>query len=158
METITVATEWTTAGEIPLVVRPWYKKINPIWWFGNDELSAVGNTFWYKYGRNPLQNFRWYVIGMADRVHKVSGRAPICNKRSDLRPVQTGFQWSFVHVFGVPLLPWVCVAYRHFTAYIGWEPRGGFGILLNFSNSDIKDRAAIDASYAAAVTSQGNQS
>ncbi len=118
--------------------RPWYKKINPIWWFGNDEASAVGNTFYYKYVRNFMQNFRWYVIGLADRPHWVTGRAPIVNKRSDIRPPESGITYSVNWVFGLPLLPWFCVAYRYFTFYIGWEPRGGFGILVNFSNSDLK--------------------
>jgi len=60
----------------------------------------------------------------------------IPNKRSDLRPVESGWQYSVNWCFGVPILPWICFASRHFTFYIGWEPRGGFGILLNFSNSD----------------------
>lgn len=127
-------TELRCKDETP---RPWWRKINPLWWLGNDERSAVGNTFYYKYVRNFAQNFRWYVIGLADRPHLVTGRAPICNKRSDLRPAESGWQYSFVHLLGVPLLPWVCFASRRLTFYFGWEPDGGFGILLNFSNSDL---------------------
>ena len=124
--------------------RPWYKKINPLWWFGNDE-AAPDSTFVYKYLRNPAQNFRWYVIGFADRPHSVTGRAgtmvtdsgiiqTILNKRSDNRPTpETGFQYSFINGFW----PFVSYSSKHFTAYIGWEPRGGFGILVNFSNSDL---------------------
>jgi hypothetical protein len=113
------------------------------WWFDNDEASAQGNTFYYRYIRNPMQNFRWYVIGLADRPHYVTGRYgnpqnPIPNKRSDLNPPESGVQVSVNYVFGLPILPWFCVAYKHFTFYIGWEPRGGFGILLNTSNSDLK--------------------
>lgn len=129
----------------PPCPRPWYKKINPLWWLGNDEQSAQGNTFYYRYIRNPFQNFRWYVIGVVDRPHKVIGRAsgdpdrPLVNKRSDIRPVpESGFTWSFIYVFGIPLLPWVSWAYRYFTFYFGWEPNGGFGILVNFSNSDLR--------------------
>ena len=126
-------------NEVP---RPWYKKLNPLWWFGNDEASAVGNTFYYKYIRNPAQNYRWYVIGLADRQHSVTGKYGnadniIPNKRSDLRPAESGWQYSVNWCFGLPLLPFVCFASRHLTFYIGWEPRGGFGILLNFSNSDL---------------------
>lgn len=117
--------------------RPWYKKINPLWWFGNDEASAVGNTFYYKYIRNPMQNFRWYVIGVVDRPHVVTGRYPIVNRRSDLSPAETGFTYSFIHVLGVPLLPYASYSYKHFTAYIGWQPRGGVGVLINLSNSDL---------------------
>jgi hypothetical protein len=122
--------------------RPWYKKINPLWWFGNDEASAQGNTFVYKYLRNFMQNFRWYVIGLADRGHWVTGKFgnaanPLPNKRSDLRPAESGWQYSVNWAFGMPIMPWISYASRHFTFYIGFEPRGGFGILLNTSNSDL---------------------
>ena len=127
---------------VPLVLRPLSSKLNPLWWFDNDERTAVGNTFVYKYLRNFMQNFRWYVIGVADRPHSVTGRygnsdLPIPAKRSDLHPPESGWQYSVIWVFGLPLLPWISFASRHFTFYLGWEPAGGFGILLNFSNSDL---------------------
>ena len=123
--------------------RNWRDKCNPGWWFQNDEASAQGNTFYYKYVRNIAQNFRWYVIGVADRAHWATGRYgdvdnPIPNKRSDLRPAQSGLQYSVNWVCGLPLLPFFSISYRYFTFYFGWEPRGGFGILLNLSNSDLK--------------------
>jgi hypothetical protein len=122
-------------GDTP---RPLWKKLNPIWWLGNDEASAQGNTFAYKYLRNIAQNFRWYVIGFADQPHTVTGRegnpGTIPNKRSDMRPAESGWQYSYIH----PFFPFVSYSSAHLTFYIGWEPRGGFGLLFNTSNSDLK--------------------
>lgn len=115
--------------------RPWYKKINPIWWFGNDEASAQGNTFIYKYIRNPMQNFRWYVIGVVDRPHWVTGSPAIVNERSDMTPVETGWCFSVIWLGPFPLLPYISYSSKSLTFYLGWQPRGGLGAKLNFSNS-----------------------
>ncbi len=116
--------------------RPWYKKLNPFWWFGNDEQSAQGNTLYYKYIRNPLQNFRWYVVGVVDRPHYVTGRAPaIANERGDLKPPQPGWCISVIWLGQLPVLPYVSFSSRRLTFQIGWQPSGGFSLKLNFSNS-----------------------
>jgi hypothetical protein len=68
---------------------PWYKKINPIWWIMNDDEQTVDapDAKWYhpewphwrrwlywNAFRNPLQNFRCYVIGIQDRNYSVVGQ------------------------------------------------------------------------------------
>ncbi|MGE5163046.1 MAG: hypothetical protein ACM3IH_03345 [Sphingobacteriales bacterium] len=120
--------------------RPPEKKRDLFWWFGNDEASAVGNTFYYKYIRNPLQNFRWYVIGFVDCPHTVTGRdsgdldRPLVALRSDIRPVpESGWTWSYIH----PNFPFVSYSSKRFTFYCGWLPHGEFGVKVNFSNSDL---------------------
>jgi hypothetical protein len=70
--------------------RPLSKKLNPIWWFLNDDEQRVddGTADWYhpewpawrryfywNFLRNPLMNLRNYVIGVADRNYKVTRRA-----------------------------------------------------------------------------------
>jgi hypothetical protein len=54
----------------------WSKKLNLLWWFGNDSEQTVYQADWYHPGwtqwrrklmwnlRNPLQNFRAYVLGV----------------------------------------------------------------------------------------------
>jgi hypothetical protein len=56
---------------------------NPLWWFGNDDEQTVQEADWYlpsrpewyrelMWGlRNPLQNFRAYVLGVQDRNYRV---------------------------------------------------------------------------------------
>ena len=52
----------------------WSKKLNLLWWFGNDSEQTVYQADWYHPGwpqwrrklmwnlRNPIQNFRGYVM------------------------------------------------------------------------------------------------
>lgn len=121
-------------GEPPCP-RPWYKKINPLWWFGNDEASAIGNTFAYKYVRNIAQNARFYVIGVVDRDHSVKGPAPaLANLWTETDPPRTGWKWAIVAGF----LPYIsyCAGKTEkgdgFVFYFGWQPRGGFGARLTW--------------------------
>lgn len=55
------------------------KKLNPLWWFANDddpvipkdchpEWSESKRNFYWKYVRNPLHNFTFYVVGAADKI------------------------------------------------------------------------------------------
>lgn len=114
----------TTPG---IGLRPWYKKINPIWWFGNDEAPATA-TFTYKYLRNIAQNFRWYVIGVVDRPHSIKGPQPAMkNLWTDAPPTPghaSGWKWAIVAGF----LPYVSYSKGSFAFYLGWQPWGGFGI------------------------------
>lgn len=101
------------------------------WWFDNDEASAQNNTFYYRYVRNPFQNFRWYVIGFVDRDHMVTGEFPAQETLwADLRPPKTGWKnakidnrypfWSYSGEKPES-------GGEGFVYYFGWQPRGGFG-------------------------------
>ena len=57
-------------------------KLNPLWWLGNDTEQTVDQAEWYQQGlpngaghliivRNPMQNFRAFVIGVQDRNYEV---------------------------------------------------------------------------------------
>ncbi len=124
--------------------RPLYKKINPLWWFGNDEEPDPPD--WYKpgqlkfwryiswYMRNPLMNFGRYVIGVYDCPHWVSGPTPVMeNLWSDLHPPQFGWKWSVIWLAGIPLLPYVSYAGKYITFYLGWQPSGFFGLKFNLN-------------------------
>lgn len=103
---------------------PWWKKINPLWWFGNDE-AKPGDTFVYLYIRNFMMNFKRFVIGVGDRDHYVTGKSPALTVlRSDLKPPEKGWQYSFIHVFGKPFLPFVSYSGEKVEWYVGWQPWG----------------------------------
>jgi hypothetical protein len=125
IETITIMGEGSP--------RPWYN----LWWFGNDEASAEGNTFVYKYIRNPMQNFRWYVVGVVDRDHTVTGEIPVMyNLWTEAPPPYTRTGWKISWVNG--WLPYVSYAKGKpegidsdgFVFYLGWQPSGGLGYRL----------------------------
>jgi hypothetical protein len=88
-----VVESYTFTGRTP---KPWYKKLNPIWWVQNDDeqnLDSGGagggappdymlgepqwkrRLFWEF--RNPFQHLRCYVLGVQDRNYTVTGRAPV---------------------------------------------------------------------------------
>lgn len=86
--------------------KPLLSKINPAWWVLNDDNQTVDQAPWYMPAwphwlrslfwnvfRNPLQNFRSFVVGVQDKNYTVVGRYPIVNQRDDL-PGEWGFQWS----------------------------------------------------------------
>lgn len=58
-----------------------YNKLNPLWWFQNSDKPLAPSwykpdwpewrrQFYWKYFRNPLHNFTWYIIGIADDKYK----------------------------------------------------------------------------------------
>jgi hypothetical protein len=94
--------------------KPAVKKLNPIWWFGNDDEQQTADWYhpewprwprdvYWNFLRNPLQNFRCFVIGVQDRNYTVTGRAPVMTvQRDDLGPPERGFQWCVIHTL-IPL-------------------------------------------------------
>ena len=121
--------------------KPAVKKLNPIWWFGNDDEQQTADwyhpewprwrrDFYWSFLRNPLQNFRCLVIGVQDRNYTVTGRAPVMTvQRDDLGPPERGFQWCVIHT----LIPLGFLSYsgKHVVWYIGWQPSGIFGVKFN---------------------------
>ncbi len=133
-----------TVSVMGRIRKPLWRKLNPLWWFGNEDEQQLADAPWYMpawpqwqrwmfwyYFRNPLQNFRCYVIGVADCNYTVTGKAPaLCVLRSDLQPPQTGWQWSIIKI-GLLRLPFVSYSGR-VTFYIGWQPSGIAGVKLVF--------------------------
>jgi hypothetical protein len=123
--------------------RPWYLKINPLWWFLNDDEQRVEDAPWYQPEwpnwlrqvvwniRNPLQNFRAYVIGVSDRNYEVAGRAPVMTvQRNDLVPPERGFQWCVIRL-GLLRLPFVSYSGKRVVWYVGHQPSGFWGVKFN---------------------------
>lgn len=131
------APRWHTILVTPKPGLPkihFYDKLNPVWWFGNADDPLPPD--WYRpddlrrkakwYFRNPLHNFNFYVIGVADKNFYRSGKFPEHN--SDPRG-----GWDFAvarrHIL---LLPFVSYDRDWCDFYFGWRERGNFGAKLNF--------------------------
>lgn len=115
---------------------PLYKKLNPLWWFGNDE-SAPGDTFVYLYIRNFMMNFKRFVIGVGDRDHYVTGRAPaLAVLRSDFG--EKGWHWSVVWIGPIPALPFVSYSGTRVEWYVGWQPWGECCFKFTVLNSPVQ--------------------
>ncbi len=124
-------------------------KLNPLWWFGNDNEQTVDQAPWYMPGapepvrwvawqfRNPFQNFRSYVVGVQDQNYRVTGRAPVTVvQRNDLSPPENGWQWSVINT-PIPL-PFVSYSDNHVVWYAGWQPSGFFGFKFNLSGKGVQ--------------------
>ncbi len=127
------------------VAKSVWLKIIPIWWFGSDE-QQLSEAPWYRpewpqwrrylywyYLRNPFQNFRKYVLGVADKNYWVTGRAPALTiQRDDLRPVEYGFQWAVLYG-GDLRIPRLFLSYsgRRIVWQFGVQPNGFFGLKFN---------------------------
>jgi hypothetical protein len=126
--------------------KPLWKKLTGIvwWWWMNDSEQTVDQApdyhpewpYWRRWliwnvFRNPLQNFRAFVIGVQDRNYTVDGKAPVLTvQRSDLVPPQTGWQWCILQT----AIPRGFISYSgtRVVWYAGWQPSGFFGFKLNF--------------------------
>jgi hypothetical protein len=122
-----------------------YNKLNPVWWLKNSDDPVPPD--WYRPGekhrkmlwsfRNPLHNFDFYVIGVADKKFYRSGQYPKLNGDPkggwDFEAARYKFIW----------LPFVAYHRESFDFYLGWRNRGNFGIKFNFgSKKDEKPEAA----------------
>jgi hypothetical protein len=116
---------------------PWYKKINPLWWFGNandpvDRVNADGSPahpkiapgkplWWRKVVwafRNPLHNFCFFVIGLSDRRYLIND--------GEIWPNE-GQKWNI-------RLPFISYRGKKWEWYIGWRNGRNFG--LNFTKAN----------------------
>ncbi len=117
---------------------PWYKKINPLWWFGNandpvDGLNPDGTPthpdfhphqpLWIRkllWGlRNPLHNLFFFVIGLADHPELVN----------------YGSQWPRPRQHWNINLPFLCFRGTKWEFYLGWRNGTSLGFALRHANS-----------------------
>ncbi len=132
----------TTQTFTDRIRKPLSKKLNPLWWLMNDDEQVVEQAQWYMPGkpewlryimwniRNPLQNFRAYVVGVSDRNYTVTGKDPVLTvQRNDLQPPEFGWQWSVIRLG--PGLPFISYSGKSIVWYFGWQPTGFFGAKFN---------------------------
>src|SRR5579863_8074681 len=92
--TVSKSVSWHTIKKMPRADLPkihFYDKLNPVWWLKNQDDPKPPD--WYKPNdkrrklkwsfRNPMHNFDFYVIGVADKKFSRSGRFP--DQNSDPR-------------------------------------------------------------------------
>lgn len=148
METWIISTDQSSATVTGRELQPWYKKINPIWWFLNsgEPLPPVDyaptRPQWLRvaswYLRNPLQNFCKYVIGVNDRNYTVTGTAPVTvTAWNDLPDGRTGWKYSLLHI-GVLKLPFISYVGKHVMWYVGVQWWGFTGAKFNLIKSPIQ--------------------
>ena len=111
-----------------------YNKLNPVWWLKNSD--DPNPPTWYRPDdkhrrvkwsfRNPLHNFNFYVIGVADKKFSRSGQFP--EKNSDPRG-----GWDFEAArYKFIYLPYISYHRENkFDFYFGWRNHGNFGIKFN---------------------------
>ena len=125
---------------------PLYKKLNPLWWFGNEDDGWCGEKdkgmrWWLTkncsgkctiscavkwFIRNPMHNFVFYVIGFAD--HEIE------NKTFWPSPPHK-ILFTMRRVKGTIIkLPFFAFRCKKWEGYIGWRERGNFGIALRKRN------------------------
>jgi hypothetical protein len=113
------------------------QKCNPVWWFGNEDDPVPPPGYrpddprrerrWYY--RNPLHNFTFYLVGIADKPFERVGRAPDKAFHPD-----GGWNWAVCR-YKCLRLPFVSYQGGHCRFYVGWRNRGNFGCKLNFGRA-----------------------
>lgn len=118
-----------------------FQKWNPIWWFGNVDDPVPPD--WYRPGspnrrwlwqlRNPLHNFTFYVIGIADKPFTRTGRFP-----NAVFAPEGGWNWAVARHQCVRL-PFLSYHGERWRFYLGWRERGNFGGKVNFGRLKTTD-------------------
>ena len=119
-----------------LNIRP-LDKLNPVWWLKNADDPVPPD--WYLPGekhralkwsfRNPLHNFDFYVIGVADKKVIRYGRWPKDNFNPD-----GGWEVAIIRR-KLLFLPFVSYQRTDCIFYLGWRERANFGVELKFPRS-----------------------
>jgi hypothetical protein len=144
----TLSSDGQTISVSGRVKLPIWKKLNPVWWFLNEDdpdppewqLSGmpyiIRQLSWYV--RNPLHNFSKYVLGVSDRNYTVIGTAPVYAATwSDVYPGKTGWKQSTIHL-GKLRLPYISYDGEYVLWYAGWRWSGDFGFKFNIKNSPVQ--------------------
>ena len=147
-ETWIISADLQTASVSGRVEQSIWNKLNPLWWFLNDDepdppgWQLPGKPYLIRqlswYGRNPLQNFGHYVLGVHDRNYTVVGTAPIyATNWSDTGLLRQGWKVSMIHL-GALRLPFVSYEDENFLFYAGWQWSGFLGLKFNIKNSTLQ--------------------
>ena len=122
------------APPVGLPAIRWRDRLNPVWWLQNADDPVPPP--WYRPGeksrawkwrfRNPLHNFDYYVVGVADREIVRYGRDP----EKNFNP-RGGWELAVARR-KLLLLPFISYHRRHCVFYFGWRERGNFGAELKF--------------------------
>jgi hypothetical protein len=109
-------------------------KWNPHFWLGNADEPVPPADYrpddkrrtqkWYF--RNPTHNFNYYVIGIADKTFRRSGRCP-----HEVFNPHEGWNWA-VCKYKFLRLPFASYQRGRFRFYLGWRERGNFGAEIKF--------------------------
>ena len=110
------------------------QKWNPFWSLGNADDPVPPD--WYRPGasgrrmmwqmRNPLHNFTYYVIGVADKDTTRTGKHP-----AHVFAPDGGWNWAVARHRWCPL-PFVSFESARCRFYVGWRESGNFGGKINF--------------------------
>ena len=130
---------WHSVKLVPKSDRAFIRtrdKFNPVWWWKNSDQPEPPESYrsndkrrllkWRL--RNPLHNFTFYVIGVADKKVARAGLYPEDNFNPDWgwNVASTRYKW----------LPLPFMSYSHgakgFHFYCGWRSSGNFGFKFNF--------------------------
>ena len=143
-ETWKLSEDQTSATVTGRIRQPWQKKINPLWWFRNDEEPTPPWYMpgkWYRvaawYARNPLQNFSKYVIGVYDRNYTVTGTAPVNVTAWNDIGDRTGWKFSVISV-GWMRLPFASYVGKKWMFYVGTQWWGFSGAKINRLHSSVQ--------------------
>ena len=84
------------------------------------------NRRWLWQLRNPLHNFTFYVIGIADKCFTREGRFP-----NAVFGPEGGWNWAVAKHKWLRL-PFISFNGERWRFYLGWRERGNFGGKVNF--------------------------
>ncbi len=111
---------------------PAYWKLGKFLWmiFGNSDDPEPEHSYpsgWsqgrkrlhWLFVRNPLHNFSWYFIGVADKDRWIEGKAPEAH-------FVDGWNFTITRIKHVRL-PYLSYRKGRFQFYFGWRPSGAFG-------------------------------
>lgn len=83
--------------------------------------------------RNPLHNFTFYVIGIADKPFIRTGKFP-----NAVFAPESGWNWA-ISRYGWLRLPFISFNGQRCRFYLGWRERGNLGGKVNFGKLPARD-------------------
>lgn len=114
---------WWIQNDFEEQVQDWYQPNWPTW----------RRELYWNYFRNPLQNYRCFVIGVCDQNYEVEvlegHPSPFIIQRDDIR--ETGYQKTRIHLQDGCCKDFVSYSSQRLKWYNGWQATGIHGIKFN---------------------------